>query len=273
MGGGAFSNMSTPLSNLGLEDSEARVYEALLELGPSTVSEVTKKAGITRTLGYDVLDRLAVHGLVDRASGSGSKIKYSANHPRSLLQYVINRKNQWERRMKDVSGLLPELVSLYKIAEKPVVRYQEGASGVKNIFAETLDSKSEILSILDIEGWDVPEFRQWGKQYNAERSQKRIHERILILDTKQAREWMKFYRGSFKYTDYRWIKPEQIPTIANFGGEINVYDNKVVMALLKEPNMMGVLLESTALSNILKGLFELAWLQGVPAKNKSNLAP
>ncbi len=260
--------MSTPLHNLGLEDSEARVYEALLELGPSTVSEVTKKAGITRTLGYDVLDRLALHGLVDRTSGKGSKITYSANHPRSLVQYVTNRKNQWERRVKDVSTLLPELVSLYKIAEKPVVRYQDGVDGVKSIFLETLESTTEILSILDIEGWDVPEFKKWGKDYNKQRSERRIKERILILDTQRGREWMKYYRGSFKYTNYRWIKPDKLPGIADFGGEINVYENKVVMALLKKPNRMGVMVESMALSNILRGLFELAWLQGVPAKKR-----
>lgn len=260
--------MSASLHNLGLEESEARVYEALLELGPSTVSEVTRKAGISRTLGYDVLERLALHGMVNRVSGSGAKIKYSANHPRTLLQYVTNRKNQWERKTKEVEGLLPELVSLYKIADKPVVRYQEGVQGVKTIFEQTLESNTEILSILDIEGWDEPEFKKWGKEYNKQRSDKRIKERILILNTPKGREWMKFYRGSFTYTNYRWIKPELLPGIANFGGEINIYENKVVMALLKKPNLMGVLIESDALSNILKGLFELAWTAGVPAKKK-----
>lgn len=260
--------MPNLLKNLDLEESETKVYEALLELGPSTVSEVTKKAGITRTLGYHVLDKLSLHGLVDRASGKGSKIKYSANHPRSLLQYVKNRRNQWERREKEVESFLPELVSLYKFAEKPTVKYQEGITGIKNIFSETLESKEEILSILDIEGWDVPELRSWGKDYNAERSKRKIHERILMLDTPKAREWMKYYKGSFTFTEYRWIKPEQVPGISEFGSEINIYENKVVMALLKKPNMMGVLLESTALSNILKGLFELAWQVAVPAKAK-----
>ena len=84
-----------------------------------------------------------------------------------------------------------------------------------------------------------------------------------MLDTKKGREWMKYYKGSLKYTNYRWIKPEKLPGIKEFGGEINIYENKVVMALLKKPNLMGVMIESRALSNILKGLFELAWTQGV----------
>lgn len=258
--------MAINLKNLGLEDSEARVYEALLELGPSTVSEITKKAGISRTLGYDVLERLAVQGLVDRVSGAKSKIKYAANHPRSLLQFTLNRKNQWERRAKEVAGLLPELVSLYKIAEKPVVRFQAGIGGIKTIYNETLESNSEVLALLDIEGWDIPELRAWAKTYNAERSRRRIHERVLMMDTPPGREWMKFYRGSFKYTEYRWIKPDQVPGLRAFGGEVNIFDNKVLLALLQPPNRMGVCVESLALANLMKALFEFAWAEGAPIK-------
>jgi len=209
---------------------------------------------------------LSIYGLVNRVSGEGAKIRYSAEHPRHLVQFIQNRKNQWERRLKEAEQRLPDLVSLFKVAEKPIVKYQEGIEGVKNIYSQTLESKEEILSILDIEGWDVQELRQWGKEYNSERSQRKIKERILMLDTPQGRDWMKNYRGSFKYTNYRWIKPEQLPGIKEFGGEINIYGNKVVMALLKRPNLMGVMIESSSLANILRGLFELAWSQGVSTK-------
>lgn len=256
------------LKNSGLEESEAKVYLALLELGPSTVSEITKKARITRTLGYHVLEKLGWHGLINRASGKGNKIEYVAEHPRNLVQFVKDKKNSWERRIEEIQKDLPKLLDLYKIADKPVIKFLEGLSGVKSIFSETLESQTEILSILDIEGWDTPELRQFGKNYNAERSKKQIKERILLLDTKAGREWMKYYKGSFKYTRYKWIKPEQLPGILDFGGEINIYDNKVIMALLKKPNQMGIMIESSVLSSILKAMFELAWQVGIPAKKK-----
>jgi sugar-specific transcriptional regulator TrmB len=260
--------MKNIIDNLGLDQNEARVYQALLELGPATVSQITKKAGITRTFGYQILEKLSIYGIANRVSGEGVKIRYAAEHPRNLVQFVQNRKNQWERRLKEVEQRLPDLVSLFKVAEKPVVKYQEGIEGVKNIYSQTLESKEEILSILDIEGWDIPEFRKWGRRYNRERSERKIKERILMLDTPQGRDWMKNYRGLLKYTNYRWIKPEQLPGIKEFGGEINIYENKVVMALLKKPNLMGVMIESSALANILKGLFELAWTQGVSTNKK-----
>lgn len=250
--------MNNLIKDLGLGENEAKIYEALLELGPSTVTEITKKAGVGRTFGYQILGELSIHGLVSQVL-SGKKIHYTAEHPRRLIQFIQNKRNSWDKRLKEAENRLPDLVSLFKVAEKPVVKYQEGIEGVKSIFGNTLESKSEILSILDVEGWSAKELSQFGKDYNKERSTRKIKERILILDTLAGREWMKYYKGSFKYTNYRWIKPEKLPGISEFGGEINIYENKVVMALLKKPNVMGVMIESLALANILKGLFEMAW--------------
>lgn len=244
---------------LGLKEKETMVYLALLELGPSTVSEITKKAGITRTLGYHILEKLSWYGLVDSVSGKGSKKVFSPEHPQRLVQYIKNKKNNWQKVLEETEQKLPDLISLYKVADKPVIRYQEGIDGIKNIFEETLNSKEEILSIMDAEGWDVPEFRNWAKRYNEERSERKIFERILILDTTVARNWLKDYKGSFKYTSYRWIRKEQLKNIELFHGEINIFENKVVMALLKAPNKMGIMIENYALSNILRALFEMTW--------------
>lgn len=244
---------------LGLEKTEAKVYLALLQLGPSTVSEITKKAGITRTLGYHVLEKLGWYGLVDQVSGKNSKIIFSAEHPQRLLQHIKNKKNQWQKTLEKVEQKIPDLVSLYKFADKPTIRYQEGVEGIKNIYEETLKSREEILSIMDVDGWDSTEFKSWAKEYNKKRSEHKIHERILLLDTKSARNWLKDYKGSLKYTEYCWIKKEQLKGIDLFNGEINIYENKVVMALLKGPNKMGILIESNVLSNILRALFELTW--------------
>lgn len=247
------------LKNSGLEETETRVYLALLELGPSSVTEITSKANITRTLGYHVLEKLGWYGLVEETGGKGKRRQYIAKHPRYLLQFVRNKKNSWERRLTELEQHLPEIVSLYKIAEKPVVRYEEGVQGVKNIYLETLESKTEILSILDLEDWESEEFYQFGKDYTKERSKRKIHERILIFDTASGHRWMDNYRGSFSYTHYRWINPKQIPGIADFGGEMNIYENKVMVAITKKPNRIGILIESRPLVNILKGMFELGW--------------
>ncbi len=261
--------MPETLSNLGLDESEAKIYEALLELGPATVSQITRKAGITRTLGYHVLEKLGWKGLVDRASGKQKKIIYTAEHPQRLVQFVKSQRSMWDRRISQVESKLPELVALFRVAEKPVVRYQEGVEGVKNIYSETLEAKSEILSIADIDGWINQEsLYRWGLDYNRERSRRKIHERLLLLDTPPGRRWAAHNPGLPKFTHIRWIKLEMLPWLKEFGGEINIYENKVMMVLLKKPNLMGIMIENSALASILKGLFELAWTVATPIKKR-----
>ncbi len=258
------------IEHLGLEATEAKVYTALLDLGPSTVTEITKKAGVTRTLGYHILQKLCWHGLADSLPRAHKRLQFSATHPRRLVQYVAKQHSTWAKRVASAEELLPELVASYRTAEKPIIRYQEGSEGLMAIYAETLQSTSEILSILDIEGWNAPEFRQWGKRYNRERSAKKIHERILMLDTPLGREWMKTYQGEKAYTNYRWITRDQLHGIQEFGGELNVFENKTVMAI-HQPRPLGIIIESGALARVLKGLFELAWQLGMdPSLRRKN---
>ncbi len=258
--------MEEILQKMGLNSNEVKMYLALLELGPSKVSEITKKAGITRTLGYTILEKLNWHGLVSQTSGKGSTNKYFANHPRSLVNYAKSNKKQWENNVVEMEKKLDDFLSIFKIAKKPVIRYQDGDKGLKNIYMESLESKTEILSIAEMEGWDTPEFKKWGQEYNRERSKRKIKERMLLLDTKQARKWMKNYKGNLKYTEYRWIKQEQLPGIEDLGGEINIFEDKVLMALNKKPNRMGVVIQSEPLTKLLKTLFELAWQVGKPVQ-------
>src|SRR3989338_2411851 len=61
----------------GLSENEAKIYLALLELGKGTVSEITRKANLNRTTGYDVLDGLVAKNLAS-VSGKEPKQEYAA---------------------------------------------------------------------------------------------------------------------------------------------------------------------------------------------------
>lgn len=258
--------MQELLKQFDLDEHEAKIYLALLELGPSTVTEVTKKSGVTRTLGYLTLDKLGWKGLVTRVQDAGKKIKYVAENPRNFLQYVKNKKHVWENRLEKAETILPDLMSLYKIEDKPVIRFQEGAHAVMNLFEESLNSKTEILAVLDVESWNKPEFWDWAKKYNRERNKRKIKERILILDTPKGREWIKSYHGS-PHTVYRWITREQAKGLLEFGGELNIYENKVVVAMLRKHHMLAII-ESAILTNILRSMFNIIWEVAQPVKIK-----
>ena len=255
------------IKEFGFDEDEAKIYVALLELGPATVTEITKKAGVTRTLGYIVLDKLGMWGLITRVKDGSKKLKYVAEHPRNFVQYVKNKQSVWEHRVDKAESLLPEFLSVYREKDKPIIRYQEGARGVMSLFEESLQSQTEILSITDVESWRDPEFWEWAKNYNRERNKHKVKERILLLDTPQGRAWVKNYRPSF-YTIYRWITREQARGLLEFGGELNIYENKVVVALPKKTERMIALIESRVLAGILRSMFEIVWEVAQPVKYK-----
>ena len=246
------------IKNLGLDENEAKVYLALLELGSATVTQVSKKAAINRTTGYDVLERLAIKGLVGYASTKGTKIKYRAEHPKVLANYLERQQKSYADKLARFKKQLPQLEFLFKQENKPQIKFFEGTQGLEEIYAETLKSKEEILSVGDTEEWVSPDLVAWGKAYNRQRAKLKIPERVLIPDSPKTIAWFKNYPTTLKYTQYR-ILPKKIVNYV-FNSEINIFEDKVMIALLKKPHRMGALITSYELAKILKAMFEMAWL-------------
>ena len=248
--------MEEHLKKLGLDENEAKVYLALLELGPALASEISKKASINRTTSYDILERLAGHGLVAKASGAGIRKKYSAEPPSRLTTFLKNKQKIYAKRAELAESFIPDLNLIYKEKKKPTIKFFEDTEGLKAIYNETLKSKEEILSILDLEGWTEEDLAEWGREYNKKRARLKIPERLLVLKSPEGIKWMKNYPTTLKYTEYRWIPKEKFPF---FYTEINIYEDKVVVALLKKPHRIGMMVQSESFANIQKAMWNLAW--------------
>lgn len=256
--------MKYDLTEFGLDEAEAAVYSAFLEIGTATVSEVTKAAGITRTLGYHVIDKLIKKGLVDGVLSESKKL-YRANHPRSLSNYVKKREKEWQRKSEKMDDILSELVNAYKYDKKPVIRYQEGVQGVIKMYEEKLHAKTEIYSVQDVESWKTPEFWDWANAYHKRRTRKGVQERILLLDTPAGRSLVENYKGIPQATTYRWVSKEHAKSLLQFGGAVDAYDDNVMISLIDQPRKMGIIIENSVLANIIRALFELAWDRAEPA--------
>lgn len=257
--------MEEVFQKIGLDHTEAKVYNALFEIGPSTVTEITKRARITRTLGYHVLEKLEWYGLVGRAGGEGKKMKYAVEHPSSLLQFVKAKRKTWDERIVQTEEMLPQLLSVYSLTDKPLISYQQGVQGIISSHDDILETKTEVLSVMDIGVWEDSEFWDWVDEFQKKRNKKPFKERMLLVDARPDREYVQHYGTQLKNSQIRFIKPEKLRGITELGGEIHVYDNKVMIAIIKRPNRMGVIIESSVLSNIMRVVFDLAWETATPA--------
>ena len=93
-------NLTTILQNLGLNEKEAKVYLACLELGSATVQEVSDKAGVKRTSVYNFLEDMKARGFITEVK-HGKKILLTAEDPRVLLKKADEQKKQFEEMLPE----------------------------------------------------------------------------------------------------------------------------------------------------------------------------
>lgn len=239
------------LKNLGFSAKEAKVYLALLELGPSTTTEIARKANINRTTGYDVLESLAGHGLINPI-GETKIQKFVAESPEKVIVYLENKIKTEQEQLKQAQALLPELLSFYNIKEKPKVRFYEGIGGMKDAFEDTLTSDGEILAYAV--GFDMFNVlgREYFKNYFKKRVEKNIKVRVIAPDDLGSRTVVQ--------NDKKELRESVLVSKDKFyfSVETNIYNNKVMIVSWKEK--FAIILESEEIASAQKKIFELSWL-------------
>jgi len=246
------------LKDFGLQDNEASVYLAVLELGQGTVSQISRVATLNRTTGYDVLERLCRYGIVSRTPIKKKKI-YIAEPPTRLRQFLENKKRKMEKYLEEFSEIMPELQALYKTDLKPMIKFGEGKEEMESIYKDVLSSKSIVYSILNLKGYaDI--FDELGKYQSNERFRRGIKEKVLAIKSDTAVEWHKKVYGNNKIkqanTEYRWLErdPKKFPV-----GEINIFDDIEIVMLSKPGENVAFEIKSQSFADFLKIVFELAW--------------
>jgi sugar-specific transcriptional regulator TrmB len=130
------------LKNFGLSEKEIEVYLALIELGPSSVREISAKSKVNRGTTYDILKSLIAMGVVSYYNKE-SKQYFMAEEPEKLLSAIDQKKEDLQEVRESISENLPLLKTLFeKQGGKPVVKFYEGSKGVRQIFEDVLDEVS-----------------------------------------------------------------------------------------------------------------------------------
>lgn len=130
------------LKNFGLSEKEIAVYLALIELGPSSVREISAKSKVNRGTSYDILKSLIVLGIVSYYNKE-SKQYFMAEPPEKLLSAIDQKKEDLDEVRANITQSLPLIKTLFeKQGGKPVVKFYEGSKGIKQIFEDVLDEVS-----------------------------------------------------------------------------------------------------------------------------------
>ncbi|OHA21243.1 MAG: hypothetical protein A2849_00390 [Candidatus Taylorbacteria bacterium RIFCSPHIGHO2_01_FULL_51_15] len=239
------------LQSLGFSEKEATVYVALLELGRGTVTEIARRAGINRTTGYDILDSLAGKGVVN-ISGKEPKQEYAAEPPEAVVQYLKKELGVAKERIEKAEDFLPRLRSVHATQNRPRIKFYEGTEGLKQVYEDTLTSSEPIRAYANADEVQkgIPNY---FPEYYKRRARKGISIRAIFPQTTAG-----IARSAFDFEEKREVA--FVPADKYyFSPEINIYDNKVMIASWREK--LGVIMESAEIADAMKKIYELAWAE------------
>lgn len=234
------------LKAFGLNEKQANIYLACLEVDLITVQNLAKKSGLKRTSLYSYIDELEKIGIIQKAK-QGHKTYLTAKNPEVLLKDINNRREQ----------LLASLPYFEEIKKKktpgPKFIFYQGRDGFKNFWRDLLHSGTkewliitsgkEFLSFVSesyINNWII----KTKKEAN-------IKSRQIISDSKYAREIIR--KDKEENRESIIIGPDfPFPAIKV------IYDDKVAIISSAFEDMF-VVIHSAEVAQTHRSLFELIW--------------
>jgi sugar-specific transcriptional regulator TrmB len=242
--------MITQLKAAGLSDNEAKVYLAMLELGPAPVQEIAIKAGVNRPTAYVQIEALKKKHLASTQT-RGKKTFFIAESPENLESLLNKEGVELEARRAEVLRVMPELEAAFVMTdEKPVVRYFEGKEGLAKVRQEVLRGKEKLSrSISHLEDV-VAASPDALTGHSPERVKRGIRSKFIYTSDK----------GPIVPTDKKmlreskFVSPKKLPITFDF----TVFDDKVKFEIL-HGKLGGIIIQNKEIAQSFKNLFDFVW--------------
>jgi HTH-type transcriptional regulator, sugar sensing transcriptional regulator len=233
--------MEEILREIGLTNTEVKVYLALLDLGSGLAGEITKKSEVNRTNVYDALERLMEKGLATYVISANRKV-FEAVTPERLKEILEEKTNK-------LNKILPQLKQIYKESKtKEEATIFKGKKGIKSVFEDVLKENKEVY-VYGAESRFADMFPAYQKHWNDRRAKQKI--KLSIIFNEKVKE--KKIKEKLKLTKMKFI-----PKNYNFPATIMIYGDKVVTTNWTTPPIaFQIKSKGTAKSNL--SFFNILW--------------
>lgn len=126
------------LSDIGMTNNEIKIYLSLLELGSTTVTNISEKTKLHRTNVYDILKKLTEKGLASYIKQDNITF-YEASDPNTLLGLL-------KEKEENLKKIIPQLLLSRKLAENTSdILIVKGVTPFIETLHELLNHEKEIL--------------------------------------------------------------------------------------------------------------------------------
>lgn len=233
------------LQYLGLNQKQAEIYLALLQLGKATAYVVAQKSGLKRPTVYVVLDELREKGLVFKIPYPKKQI-FLAKPPQDLI-------NEAEDKLRRVKSIIPELLSLTKDKEKPSTMYFEGINGIKEFLNFGLDrlENGEMVGFYAHTEKTMDEMKDIFEDYGLKIKRKKIKVRGFAPDHPSLK--------TYRQRDAEYGRTIKVVPFDKYSSDVSIDIGPNFVRILMINDLQGVVIEHQGLAVALKQIFEMQW--------------
>lgn len=242
------------LQNIGLTNTENRLYELLLKLGEVPVSILIRQSKLKRPTVYKALATLEKKGLVFQRD-IFKKIHARPESPMKLQELVEKENEKFQQARKSLNAILPGLASAYTHStEKPVVKTYEGVDGLKKIYNDMLIDRQPIFALVQAAEVEKDLYIWLTTTFVRKRVRARIHVKAIVASSRESKEYLE--KSKEEYRIARKVDAKKYP----FEHEIDIYGDKVsIIHYTRNEPLIGIVIHHPHIARTMKAWFDLAW--------------
>lgn len=232
------------LQDLGLTQTEIKVYLTLLELGSSSAGKIIEKSNLPNSTIHRDLNSLINKGIISFIL-EGKRKLYQATNPESFFEFIEDKRRRFEK-------ILPELKKEQEKKNKEeIARIYKGVRGIKEVYNLMINTKGKEYNTYGggpittkIMGLD------WWLNLHKRRVENKLPSRQVFDElVKEAGKEI----AKNKLTKIRYISKE----FAQFQ-EIIIVEDKVAISVFTE-NPYAFLIQDKNVAESYRKYFELLW--------------
>ncbi len=240
----------THLKELGLNEKQARIYLALVEIGKGTAYAIAKQAKVKRPTTYVILEELRLKGLVLKVPQNKNQV-FIAKDPRELFA-------EQEEKLSYARRVLPELLArASKDSNTATTFLFEGPDGMKRALDYGLD-QLEGKQLLCYHAKAPKGIHSVPKIYfdHYTNLQKRA---VIVRGIESSHVGTSLFREMDKKFG---IKTLSLPQ-SEFSSNISVEIAGTFIRVLLHKNSQALIIENKDFAEMMKQVFEIVWKKKV----------
>ena len=226
------------LRDLGLTDSEAEVYMALVRKGKSDVTRLTKYTGIHRTYLYDILEKLREKGLVSKVKEK-KKLFFNASNPSRIKENILDKLEMAE----NVVGRLEEFKDKNK--EETSIDVFKGKEGVRTIIEDILKEGKDYMAFGETDIFEEL-FPIFSHQFVKRANKKNMEEKLILEKGKEV-------EPPLDKSKRRYLPKENMIITSAI-----IYGDNVALFIWDKPYIQ-ILIRNEGIAKSYKKQFDLLW--------------